>query len=103
VQQKRASEEDRLGACLGAPGAQAPVRRDQNRSAPVDLGHLLHSGAGHVLQNPRHPPLGEMEDVHLGVPPVQERADEPVIEAKARPALRRAQSGPHEVPLNQAH
>jgi hypothetical protein len=38
----------------------------------------------------------------LGAPPVQERADQLVVEAKARPALRRWQSGPHEVPLNQA-
>jgi hypothetical protein len=46
VQQKRASEEDRLGARLCAPGAQAPIRRDQNCSVPVDLVHLLLGGAG---------------------------------------------------------
>jgi hypothetical protein len=46
VQQKWASEEDRQGAHLGAPGAQAPVRRGQNHSAPVDLWHVLHGGAG---------------------------------------------------------
>jgi hypothetical protein len=44
VQQKRTSEEDRLGARLGAPGAHAPVRRGQNRSTLFDLGHLLHGG-----------------------------------------------------------
>jgi hypothetical protein len=45
---------------------------------------------------------GEMEVVRLGVPPVQERANQLVVETKAQPARRRAQSSPHEVPLNQA-
>jgi hypothetical protein len=48
------------------------------------------------------PPLGKVEAVRLRAPPVQERADQLVVEAKARSALRRAQSGPHEVALNQA-
>jgi hypothetical protein len=39
--------------------------------------------------------------VRLGAPPVQERADQLVVEAKARLALRRSQSGPHEVTINQ--
>jgi hypothetical protein len=53
---------------------------------------------------PKSPPSpqGEMEAVRLGASPVQERTDQLVVEAKARPALRRVQSGPHEVPLNQA-
>jgi hypothetical protein len=42
-----------------------------------------------------------MEVVRLGAPPVQERADQLVVEHKARSALRQAQSGPHEVPLTQ--
>jgi hypothetical protein len=43
-----------------------------------------------------------MEVVRLGAPPVQEHTDQLVVEPKARPALRWAQSGPYEVPLNQA-
>jgi hypothetical protein len=38
VQQKRSSKEDRLGACLGAPGAQAPVHCGQNRNAQLIWG-----------------------------------------------------------------
>jgi hypothetical protein len=41
---------DRLGARLGAPSAQAPVSHDQNYSAPIDLGHLLHGGIGDTLR-----------------------------------------------------
>jgi hypothetical protein len=51
-------------------------------------------------KSPPSPP-GEIEAVYLGALPVQERADQLVVEAKARSALRRAQSDPHEVPLNQ--
>jgi hypothetical protein len=43
-----------------------------------------------------------MEAVRLGAPPVQERANQLVVEPKVRPTLRRAQSGLHELPLNQA-
>jgi hypothetical protein len=48
---------------------------------------------------PSHP--GEMEAMRLGAPPVQECAYQLVVTPKARPTLRRAQSGPHEVPINQ--
>jgi hypothetical protein len=44
-----AAEADIWGGLTGCPSwctrAQAPVRRGQNRSAPVDLMHLLHGGA----------------------------------------------------------
>jgi hypothetical protein len=43
---------------------------------------------------PKSPPspLGEVEAVRLGAPPVQERADQLVVEAKARPALCRSKT-----------
>jgi hypothetical protein len=46
---------------------------------------------------------GEMEAVRVGVLLVQECAYQLVVEHKARPALRQAQSVLHEVPLNQTH
>jgi hypothetical protein len=75
VQQKWASEEDRLGARLGAPRAQAPILRGQNRNTPVDLGHLLHGGVGDPSrvgdQEPRHRvPLGPTEH-HVAEKPQQ--------------------------------
>jgi hypothetical protein len=82
VQQKRTSEEDRLGARLGAPSAQAPVPRGQNRSTLVDLGHVLHCGVGdppHMRdQEPRHRvSLGPTEH-HITEDPQQVRLQVPV-------------------------
>jgi hypothetical protein len=82
VQQKRTSEEDRLGARLGAPGAQSPIPRGQNLSTLVDLGHVLHGGVGdppHMRdQEPRHRvSLGPTEH-HITEDPQQVRLQVPV-------------------------
>jgi hypothetical protein len=64
------------------------------------LSTVARRGGPRPPKSPPSPPR-EMEIVRLGAPPVQECAYHLVVEPKARSALFQAQSGPHEVPLNQ--
>jgi hypothetical protein len=93
----------------GAPGSGEPSEEDvapwlrggqRHPWAPLSI--VAQRGGPRPPKSPPSPP-GEVEAVHLGAPPVQECADQLVVEAKAQLVLRRAHSGPHEVPLNQAH
>jgi hypothetical protein len=97
----------------GAPGQRttsANLTRRTSRHGSGEGGHqppwaplstVARRGGPRPPKSPPSPP-GKVEAMRLETPPVQEHPDQLVVEAKAQPALRRGQSGPHEVPLNQA-
>jgi hypothetical protein len=87
----------------GKPREEDVAPRLRGQQPPwAPLSTVARRGGPRPPKSPPSPP-GEVEAMRLGASLIQERADQLVVEAKARPALRRTQSGPHEVPLNQAH